>query len=325
VIDLTYILRRAGEITRRHKALWLLGFLTSLGGVGLRLATGGGGGGRALLEHAPPQLQRLVADMGSGFYAASLVVGLALSLALMVLNALGQAGLVDQIRAAEERDAVDLRRGWEKGRERLWPVFLIRLLLSLPAVGAVLVGALPSLGAALLTVLMTTSQERPQIVIPGILALELTLFTCLLPTMGVAIALSIPLGVLQRLAVCACVLQGRDVRDSIARAWRTLRAHIGSLAALWMVSLLIALLVILLLGLPFLLLLIVAMATVWVTALFSPLLFAGATFALGIGAWLAVAAGGGVLATFNASVWTLAYRELTGMGLTGDPTETTSP
>ncbi len=325
MIDLAYILRRAGEITWRHKSLWLLGFLTSLGSVGLRLATGGGGSGRALLEHAPSQLQRFITRLGSGFYAASLVFGLALSLALMALNALGQAGLVDQIRAAEERDAVSVRRGWEAGRARLWTVLLIRLLLSLPAIGIVFVGALPSLGAALLTVLMTTSQERPGIVIPGVLAMELALFTCLLPAMCVAIALAAPLGALQRLAVCACVLQGRDVRSSIERAWQTLRAHIGPLAALWLIDFLITVLFVLILGLPFLLFLIVMIVTVWITAFFSPLLFAGATFALGVGAWLVAAAGGGVLETFNASIWTLAYRELTGLGLTGDSVEVGAP
>ena len=41
-MDLTYVLRRAWEITWHHKRLWLFGFLVSLGTVSARFSTGSG-------------------------------------------------------------------------------------------------------------------------------------------------------------------------------------------------------------------------------------------------------------------------------------------
>jgi hypothetical protein len=51
---------------------------------------------------------------------------------------------------------------------------------------------------------------------------------------------------------------------------------------------------------------------------FSPLFSVALLLLLGLAAWLAASAIGGVLETFSSATWTLAYRELTGMGRTGE-------
>ncbi len=56
----------------------------------------------------------------------------------------------------------------------------------------------------------------------------------------------------------------------------------------------------------------------------SPLLFVALTLAVELLAWLVAAAAGGVVETILSAAWTLAYRDLTGMGLTGEgPVQTT--
>ena len=96
------------------------------------------------------------------------LLGLAVGVGLALLGTLGRAALVDQTQAAEDRGVVSLRDGWQAGQRHLWPVFFIRLLLGLPAGVVTLVGALPMLGTALLL----AGQERPEMVIPGIVAIE---------------------------------------------------------------------------------------------------------------------------------------------------------
>ena len=318
-MDIGYVLRRAWEITWRHKALWLFGFLISLGTVVRRVGTGSGSRWEQLVGELPPQAQRAMADFLRSPYfivavAALALLGLIISVGLALLGALGRVALVNQVRAAEDQGVVDLRAGWEAGRRQLWPAFLIRLLLGLPAIVVALAGALPVAGTALLT----AGQERPEVVVPGVFAATLALFACLFPAICLAALLSVPLSVLQRLAVRACVLERHGVRESIIRAWTVLREHLGPLALLWLILLGVGIGVTIVLGLPLVLVVMSLLAIALLTAFVSPLLFIALTLIIGLFGWLVGAAANGVVETFFSASWTLAYRELTGMGLTGE-------
>ena len=193
-MDLGYVLRRAWEITWQHKPLWLCGFLVSLGTVGARVGIGSGGtrGGWIGREY-PPEVQRAVSGFLSSPYSIVAVVVLvllvvAIGVGLTVLGALGRAALVDQVQAAEDRGGVSLRAGWEAGGRHLWAVFLIRLLLGLPAAGVTLTGMLP----ATAMLFWVAGQERPEVVIPGVFALPVALLTCVFPAICLAVA-SFPL------------------------------------------------------------------------------------------------------------------------------------
>jgi len=318
-VDIGYVLRRAWEITWRHKALWLFGFLISLGTVGRRVGTGSGSRWEQLMGELPPEVQRAVANFLRSPYcvvavAALVLLGLIIGVGLALLGALGRVALVNQARAAEDRGVVNLRAGWEVGRRQLWPAFLIRLLLGLPAIMVALAGALPVAGTAL----VTAGQERPEVVVPGVFAATLALFACLFPAICLAVLLSVPLSVLQRLAVRACVLEGYSVRESIIRAWTVLREHLGPLALLWLILLGVGIGVTIVLGLPLALVIMSLLAVALLTAFVSPLLFIALTLIIGLFGWLVGAAANGVVETFLSASWTLAYRELTGMGLTGE-------
>jgi hypothetical protein len=318
MMDLTYVLRRAWEITRRHKRLWLFGFLVSLGTVSARFSTGSGRW-EQLAQELPPDVQSAVSEFLSSPYFTVVMVflvllGLVVGVGLALLGALGRAALVGQVQAAEDHGAVSLRDGWQAGRRYLGPVFLIRLLLGLPAAVVALVGALPMLGVALLL----SGQERPEVVVPGLLAVEFALFACFLPAVCLAVLLSVPFSLLQRLAVRTCVLQGCGVRQSIARAWTMLRAHLGALALVWLVLLGVGIGVMLVILLPLALMAMALVTAALLTVLVSPLLFAALALLIGGLAWLVGAAVNSVVETFSSAVWTLAYRDLVGLGLTGE-------
>jgi hypothetical protein len=317
-MDLSYVLRRAWEITWRHKRLWLFGFLVGLGTVGIRFSTSSSHWERTARE-LPPQAQRVVSDFRSSPYFTVLVVvlvllGLVVSVGLTLMGALGRAGLVDQVRTAEDVGEVNLRDGWQAGRRHLWPVFLVRLLLGLPAAVVTLAGLLP----VVTTAIVIAGQERPEVVLPGLFAVELALFACLVPAICLAVLLSVPFSLLQRLAVRACVLEGCTVRESIARAWAMLREHLGPLVLVWLVLVGVGIGVMILIILPLALVALSLVTIALLATLVSPLLFVGLALVVGLLMWLVGAAVNGVVETFTSTVWTLAYRELTGLGLTGE-------
>jgi len=317
-MDLGYVFRRTRQITWQHRRLWVLGFLVSLGTVGARLGMNPSYWERPG-QWLPPEVRQALVDLSSSPYFTLLVIALVLlalviGVGLTLLNALGRAALVDQVRAAEDRGAVSLRDGWQVAKRHFWPVFIIRLLLGLPIAVAVLAGSLPLVATALLI----SGQTRPEVVIPGVLGMEFALFACLAPAICLSVLLSIPLGVLQRLAVRACVLEGLGTRESIARAWGMLREHPGPLALVWIILLAVGIGAIAVVGLPLLLLLASLLTVVLLTMLISPLLYVALILVIELLAWLAASAIGGAVETFISAAWTLTFRDLAGMGLTGE-------
>lgn len=318
VIDLGYILRRAWEITWRHKILWLFGFLVSLGMVSARLGTSSSRW-ESVTRELPPEMQRRISGfLGGPYLVVAIVVlvlaGIALSAGLALLGALARAALVDQVRTAEDVGIATLRSGWEAGRRHLWTVFGIRLLLGLPIIVATVIGALPVVGTALLI----AGRDRLAVLVPGVFVIEFALFACLLPAICLAVLLSVPLSVLQRLAVRACVLEERGVRECVRSAWSMSREHLGPLALVWLILLCVGVGVMMVVFLPLVLVMVALMAISLLAAFFSPLAFVGLVFIIGFSAWLLGAAVNSVVETFSSAVWTLTYRELTGLGLTGE-------
>jgi len=317
-MELGYVLRRAWRITWEHRRLWAFGFLVSLGMVGTRLGLGGGQWESAVQE-LPPDLQQPIVDFLNGPHVATAaailaLVGFVVGVGLSVLGALGRVGLVHQTRAAEDYGIVVLKGGWLAGKRHLWQVFFIRLLLGLPAGLVLLAGMLPTILARPLI----AGQGQSEIV--AVLAALGFGFTCLVPAVCASFLLSIPTVVLQRLAVRACVLQRLGVRASIARAWETLREYLGWVALVWLILSAIGAGVVIVVGLPLVVVWWLLFSATWLTALFSPLLSAALMLLLGLATWLAASAIGGVVETFSSATWTLAYRELTGMGRTGEET-----
>ncbi len=316
-MELGYILRRAWRITSEHRRLWVFGGLVSLALIGTRLGVSGSQWELAAQE-LPPEVQQPLTTFLDGSRSTTaavvlVVLGFVGGVGLALLGSLGRAGLVHQTRAAEAYGIIVLRGGWLAAKRHLWRVFIIRVLLGLPVGVVALLGLLPGIVARLYSL----NQEDSGIALLGGITEGLLCITCLAPAACVSAVLSIPIGVMQRLAVRACVLEKLDVRVSIARAWNVLREHLGRLALIWLALLGIGVAVVLVILVPFALLWVLLWAAARLTVVYSSLLSLGLTLAVGLLMWLAGVVGGGVAETFFSAAWTLAYRDLTGMGRTG--------
>jgi len=99
-----------------------------------------------------------------------------------------------------------------------------------------------------------------------------------------------------------------------------LREHFGVVALLWAVQLLATIVATIVGGLPVIAVGFGLQAVVAITSLVSMLLSIALGLVAGLSVWILGAAIFGVVETYVSTVWTLAYRELTGLGLTGENT-----
>jgi hypothetical protein len=316
-MDVGYILRRAWPITWHHKALWLFGLLVGLGTASTRFGMVSVQWDLVLAE-LPPEIRTPITEFIDSPYLAVVVIilvvfGLAVGFGLMLLNTLGRIGLVHQARAAEEYGVIVLRGGWRAGKQYLWKVFTIRLLLGLSLGVLIVAGALPSI----VTQLVTAGQDSETAIL-GDLGAEVFRLVCEAPAWCIAALLSVPLGLLQRLAVRACVLENLDTRGSLASAWEMLREHLGAIVLVWSILFGIGACVLLVLGLPLGATWLLLLSIARLAAFASPMLSAALALLIGVSTWLVLVLIIGVAETFSSATWTLAYRELTGIGRTGE-------
>lgn len=309
MMDYAYILRRAWQVLWQHKALWLFGLLVSLSGQSWP---------QLRVEDLPGELQqRIVKFAGSPYFIPAVVAFilfvLLVGLGLAILSALGRGALVDQVNRIENGGLPTVRAGWEAGRRSVWRVFLIHLLVGLPAFLVVMAGVAPFLALVLALAVSPAGEED----VAGALAAGSAL-ACLFPALCIGLLLAVPTYVLQRLAVRACVLEGRAIWESIVRGWDLIRRNPGAVALLWGILAIVTIGFMAVIGAPICLL---------AVGVFPPLFFllgsAPLTRFLGLlGAvlffWLLGAAVNGLKETFFSAAWTVAYRDLTGLGRTGE-------
>jgi hypothetical protein len=310
-VDYQYILRQVWQISRRWKMLWLLGILSTLS-ARLRLRPQIRNLAR-IAEWLPPEMRDRFAGFASGPYTTPALVGsvllaLLVGVGLALLHAAARAALTDQVNRIENGDTPALRAAWEVGKRHVWRVLAISVLLGLPVLALVAAGLIPLLlGAFVLD--LPAGLERNTVAASMVLC-------CLFPALFLGLLLAIPLSVLRRLAVRACVLENQAIRQSIVRAWGVLRSNLGAVVLLWLILAAVALGAILLVGAPCLL----------VTGLSSPLvdLFsrsspAGLAGVCGAALlfWLLETVITGAVETLFSTAWTLAYRDVAGLGLTG--------
>jgi len=120
------------------------------------------------------------------------------------------------------------------------------------------------------------------------------------------------------LSIRVCVFEKLGVRASIIRAWEILRENLGWLALVWLVLAAANAGVMVLVGFPLAVVWWLLFSTAWLAMFFSPLFSVILLLLIGLAVWLVASVIGGVVETFSSATWTLAYRELTGMGRTGE-------
>jgi hypothetical protein len=294
-LDFGGTLRRAWQITWKHKILWILGILSACGG------------GRASLNfnsrgpsfnpnnfnpnnpNAFPRLERLFPNLDQTAIIAIalgvLCILLILGITLYVLHVIGRGGLIGGVQLADATGQVTFGQAWGAGVKHFWTVLLIGIIV---AIIGVLIAFASVFAAATI---------------------------CLAPLACVGFLVIAVLGVFTYLAQIAAVTENLSFGDAIGRAWQVVQRNLGAVALLAVILVIIAAVIGFLVALPFVIALVPLGVAVFayfngnVQAASGAGLIAGLCIVL----WIPVAIVlGGILETWVVSAWTMAYKQLSG-------------
>lgn len=312
------LIRRAFEITRRYKVLWLFGALlalTSGGGGGGSGWSGGGNGRGAPFGDQFPGLDRL--GLGridwqafTGVIVACCCLLALLAIVAVIVNYVARVALyrsVDQIEAtgAAPMWREGFRLGWSNRSFRL---FLLDLIVGIPsAIGALL---LLGLAASPLLLLLVDSPAAKALGVAAAIGLGLVAIVVII----IAVVL---LTIFSQFWSREVALADRSIGAALSSGYAAARRRLKEVAAMWLAMFGIGLGFAIVFLVIFVIVLLVAAAVGggigllihaltqsvgWAVALglpvFAVILLAPTVFVQGL--WL----------TFESAVWTLTYREV---------------
>jgi hypothetical protein len=312
-MDHVGILKRAFNITRRYRVLWVFGILLALfsssggGGSGPNVSIPGGRG----TGNIPPGFAPPTVDPGAiaGIAVACCCLLLLLTAASIIISYLARTALYRMVDEIEETGASPswregFRLGWSK---RTLQLFGIDLVIGIPFAIAVILLLL----LALSPLLMLTVDNNALQVLSTVMTIGLVLLAIVL-----IIVASVIVNVVKRFMHRQAALEGRSVGQSIVLGYQMVRANLKDSAIMWL----------LMLGVGF------GWGIVMIPVVIIVLLLAGAVG--GIPAWLIWQATelpwltllvgiplfvlilipplvflNGLYLVFQSSTWTLTYRE----------------
>lgn len=245
-MDLASLLTRAWNVIWRHKPLWALGIAIA--------ACGGQNPINATIQFPTftPTSTRdpfgLPDDASLGLFlrlanwltrpeiilplvCGSLVIGL-IGLAIA---SLAEGALVDGVGQAD-RGAFDLGRALAVGRERFWPIFLVRLVIGVSLAVPILLAVLPLvvfLGGLFYSLVSDSSFGPPP---PELFAAFGLFFVCGFPLLCLFSLVSIVFAWLELFTIRAIVLERLGAFAGLRRATRLVRANVVNVFVLWILS-----------------------------------------------------------------------------------------
>jgi hypothetical protein len=303
-------LKQAGRIFSRTKALWLLGMLAALFGqneYGFSVNYSERVPASSANQPAAPFANLLANPWVAAFVANPvpylLGIGALMLIGWMIVSFVGwfvQGAMIDLAARANQGSSPPLRTSLRASRQHIWPLFLIHLVLSIPTMVVVVIGALLVV-PLLLSVFRTTT--------PDVTTLLPRLFgtlACLIPLFLLNGLAGIVLRLLNVLAARACVLERLTMRASLHRGWFVLRRNVGYTVLNWFLFLIFGAIFGFVAALPALLLLIVA-GQAFLHNDWTPWSLSAA---IGVGIYFVVMSigVGGILTGFNSTVWTVLYQ-----------------
>jgi len=313
------LLSRAWHIIWRNKIIWLFGFLAALG-------SGGGGGnfsyrgsgrdfpspGQPGVGNLPPDVQRLLTRL---FTDQTLLITIAVAIVCIavlaglifaLISALGHGGMVEMVREADETERTSFGAGWNTGLRRMLPVFLIRFLLGLPTFIIIMAGILPLFLSFIPLVTRTGLSGSPERLFAG--GILTSVFLCFLPALCIGLLITIPLNILEALAIRALVLESQSIWGSIRRGWSILTGNLGEVVIVWLIFLLIGIGIGIVIGLPVAAVAVVAIVPLALMTAAAPIFVAPLILVIFLIALLSAALRS-VVEAYTSAVWTLAYRQ----------------
>lgn len=337
------IIKRAWDVTWKHKVLWIFGIAAALftgGG-------GGGGGGRAWnslqytfnqgdwlrwrgqwpplgrLPWLPGQLRwpgwGAIAPAILGIIGLALIFALILAVVGIIVRYTSLGALVGMVDEVERTERTSFHSGLRKGWSRLLRLFAIDLLLTLAGIVVALVFLLlVAIGVAVVAgpAALLASGGRALTALAIIWGVG-TGLVALVVIIVIALAIGALFVLVREYAFRACVIDQKSIFDALGAAMKLLRERLRESVLMWLLLLAINLA----LGLIF-----IPLALLGAAGLVGPALaIYGATrsvaaaLVVGIPVLLLLilvsAVIGGVYLTFRSAVWTITYRELRGQKL----------
>jgi len=296
-VDYTGTLKRAWQITWRHKALWVFGFLLSL------FSGGGGSGSGRGMQYTFEGGDRLAPGWIMTLVVLVLLFVLVVIVLSIVIGYLSHGALIGMVREVEETGQTSVASGWRMGRPYILRLFGIDLVLGIPA--AIVAIVLVAIGLAPLLLLLARNEGAT------VLAIVLTV-GLMLGVIALLIVMSLVLSLLRELAFRQGVLGGKGVVNSIRDGYRLARTNLKHVGVMWLLLAIIGLVwgaILIPLGLG---VFAVSAAPAFATYTASQSQLAGILVGLlfAIPGMLVLSLLGGVYQAFQSAVWTLTYREL---------------
>lgn len=308
------IISRAFEIVRRHRALWVFGFLVALtGGAGGNYGSGANfsgpetdfnGGTIPGFDFNPAAVFGLILIAG--------LVILALVIISTIVRYVSEVALIDGAARADDGETLTVRAGFRRGwsRDALY-LFLNQLILSLPIIVAVIGAVVVAFVFLFGGFGVAQVSGRDGLALVGVAAFLLLL----IPLIGIVLLLSIVISLLSQWSSREVVLRGLGPIEAIGEAWRLARSYLKETILfgllMWAISLGFGLLM-----MPVLL---VAGAVVvgpvflayQATRELLPTLLVGVPLGLLVLVGFSIIAG--LYTAFSSTAWTLAWRHLRGL------------
>lgn len=335
------IVRRALDITWRHKVLWVFGIAAVLFGGGKRGGGGGGGGSGLQYVFSGKDIEQWRQGIPSipgrpfgpwewpptpSLDPSTLVpIMLAIAMAVLVLGFLvfvasiivrytslgALAGMVDEV---ERTEHTSFKSGLTKGWSRLLRLFAIDLLIGIAmfviVMALIVLGTIGVLLASAPAILLFPAGRGAGVA--GILWAVAVGLGLLLVFILVGLALSAVATLVREFAFRACILDGKGVFGALGEGIALTRNRSREAVLMWLIMVAINL-ALGLVSIPLVLLGIGGMlgpALLAFSATRSVLAAVGVALPFLFVVAVASAAIGGIYLTFRSAVWTLTYREL---------------
>lgn len=311
-MDYGSIISRSWHITWRYRALWVLGIFAGVSGCAAGGGSGGSGGGRSTGSGGGgtdpmPQFQQLWEQVDS---FVPLLIGIGVLLFFMgviwwIFAIASRGGLIVGVNAIEEGHPEPLARLWHVGFGRFWSLFGVDLMLALPMM---IIGVLMLvfIGVPVLTSLIAGREPGAEVLAPicGSLAIGLPL----------SLVAAFVFGIMRLVAQRYVMLGGKGAVQSVKDSWRFFRARLKDSAIMWFLNAALNVAASFVLAIPaFLLGLVVAVPLVATIATERwSALAAGISVAVVLFTLLMLAYNA-IWGTYTSSLWTLFFRQVTGM------------
>lgn len=289
-MDYFGIIKRAFEVTWKHKSLWLFGFLSALFQGGSRVNY------QFDSQDIQPEkvrgLERIIEHLFTPLVIVILIVVVFLAIVLsIVVSFLSQGALIGMVDDVEKRGHTSVNEGFSCGWSHWLSLFGINLSIWIPfAIFAILLVVL-LIGPSIASFVLKQVVLGIVLVVIGILALLI-----LLIPMGIGLSL------IEILAQRYRVIQKRGVFESVGEGYDLIRSNLGTIFVFWLIMLLVGMAVGVVM-IPISLLLLAPVFALLFWNVFLALL-------LGIPGGLVITFISGLVATFVSAAWTEFFLEL---------------